>query len=103
MRCLTGTVTGTWLEQRRELQISRTKKDKNDAIKFLKFVTYHNPFNVDEKDVLMNIATGIIANKEINVDEAVQIGKKIRKGLDGTKFIDIKFVKVCYWPRHSWE
>ena len=50
------------------MQISRTKKDKNDVIKFL---TCHNPFNVDEKNMLMNIATGIIENKKINVDEAV--------------------------------
>ena len=61
-------VTGTWLEKHSEMQISRTKKDKNDVIKFL---TCHNPFNVDEKNMLMNIATGIIENKKINVDEAV--------------------------------
>ena len=77
-----------------EIQITRTKKDKNDAIKFLKFLTWHNPFNVDEKGVLMNIAAGIIANKEINVDEAVQIGKRIHQVFDSTKFIDIKFVKA---------
>ena len=77
-----------------EIEISCTKKDKNDAIKFLKFLTWHNPFNVDEKNVLLNIATGIIANKEINVDEAVQTGKRIHQVLDGTKFIDIKFVKA---------
>ena len=77
-----------------EIQITRTKKDKNDVIKFLKFLTWHNPFNVDEKGVLMNIAAGIIANKEINVDEAVQIGKRIHQVFDSTKFIDIKFVKA---------
>ena len=42
----------------------------------------------------MNITTGIIANKEINLDEAVQIGKKIHQDFDSTKFIDIKFVKA---------
>ena len=42
----------------------------------------------------MNITTGIIANKEINLYEAVQIGKKIHQDLDSTKFIDIKFVKA---------
>ena len=94
LQCLTGTVTGTWSKQHREMEISRTKKDKNDVIKFLKFLTCHNPFNVDKKDVLLNIATGIIANREINIDEAVQIGKKIHQDLDDTKFIDIKFVKA---------
>ena len=49
---------------------------------------------MDEKDVLMNIATGIIVNKDINVVEAVQIGKKIHQDLDGTEFNDIKFVKT---------
>ena len=44
--------------------------------------------------MLRNIVTGIIAKKEINVDEAVQIDKKIHQDLDGTKFIDIKFVKA---------
>ena len=76
------------------MQISCTKKDKNDFIKFLQSFTCHNPFNVDEKDVLMNVVTGIIANKKLNVDEAVQIGKKIHQDLDGTKFIDINFVKT---------
>ena len=56
------------MEKHSEMQISRTKKDKNDVIKFL---TCNNPFNVDEKNMLMNIATGIIENKKINVDEAV--------------------------------
>ena len=83
-----------------EIQISCTKKYKNDALKFLKFLTWHNPFNVDEKGVLMNIATGIIANKEINVDEAVQIGKRIHQVLDGTKFIISSLLKPNR-PRHS--
>ena len=48
------------------MQTSHAKKDKNDVIKFLKFLACHNPFNVDEKDGLMNILTGIIANKERN-------------------------------------
>lgn len=43
--------------------------------------------------MLINIATRIIENKEINVDKAVQIGKRIHQNLDGSKFIDIKFVK----------
>ena len=41
----------------------------------------------------INIATRIIGNKEINVDEAVELGKRIHQNLDGSKFIDIKFVK----------
>ena len=94
LQCLTRKGTGTWSEQHREMQISCTKKDKNDVIKFFKSFTCHNPFNVDEKNVLMNIVTGIIENKKINVDEAVQIGKKIHQDLDGTKFIDINFVKA---------
>ena len=36
--CLTRVVTGTWSEQHREMQISRTKKDKNDVIEFLNFL-----------------------------------------------------------------
>ena len=43
--------------------------------------------------MLINIATRVIENKQINVDEAVQIGKRIHQNLDGSKFIDIKFVK----------
>ena len=86
-------MTGTWSEEHREMQLHK-KEYKNDVIKFLKFLACHNPYNVEEKDVLRNIATGIIAKKEINVDEAVQIDKKIHQDLGGTKFIDIKFIKA---------
>ena len=43
LQCLTRAVTGAWSEQHREMQISRTKKDKNDVIEFFKFLTCHNP------------------------------------------------------------
>lgn len=42
LQCLTRAVTGAWSEQHREMQISRTKKDKNDVIEFFKFLTCHN-------------------------------------------------------------
>ena len=41
LRCLTGTVTGTLSEQHREMQICRTKKDKNESFgNFLLVITH---------------------------------------------------------------
>ena len=94
LRSLTGTVTGTWSEQHREMYQSRTKKDTNDVFEFVKFLSGHNPFDLPQGDMLMNIATGVVASDGINVDEAVTIGIKIHKKIDDTKFGDIKLVKA---------
>ena len=42
---------------------------------------------------MINIATGVVASLQVNVDEALEIGMLIQKQMDGKKWSDITFKK----------
>ena len=75
------------------MQLSHRRKDLNDIITFLKFLDSHNPFHVDGDEKLMNIATGVVASREVNADDAIHVGQAILKKMDDRKFGDIKLIK----------
>ena len=93
LRSLTGISTGTWSEQHRDMQASHKSKDLKDIISFLKFLEIRNPYSSSTNDRLINIATGVVASNEVNVDDAINIGEKIMKKIGDCKFGDIKLVK----------
>ena len=85
---MTGVTTGTWSEQHCDVQASRRKENSHHLRNFIDFFDIHNPFKVPVNE-LVNIATGVIASDDVNVDSAVEIGTKIVSGLDDRKLGDI--------------
>ena len=88
LRDLTGITTGTWSEQHRDVQASRRKENSNHLRNFIDFFDTHNPFMAAENQ-LINIATGVIASDDVNVDSAISIGEKIVAGFSGKCIGDI--------------
>ena len=76
LRDLTGVKTGTWSEQHREVRLSQRKERNRHLRNFIDFFEVHNPFTAPSTD-LINIATGVVASEELNVDKAIEIGKKL--------------------------
>ena len=76
LRDLTGVTSGTWSEQHRDIQANRRKENSQHLRNFIDFFDIHNPFKAPVDD-LINIATGVIASENVNVDEAVEIGRNI--------------------------
>ena len=81
LRDLIGVTTGTWSEQYRNVQASRRKRSFHHLRNFIDFFNIQNPFKVPVNE-LINIATGVIASDDVNVDAAVDIRTKIVFGLD---------------------
>jgi hypothetical protein len=94
LRLLTGTYTGTWSEQHREMHMGCRKQDCEDLQKFVTFLKNHNPFTVDDEEQLRNVSTGMIADERVNVDDALTIGLEIHKKITGQKFGDIVLKQV---------
>jgi len=71
---------------------SRLKRDQHDIISILLFLEERNP----SADVigLKNIATGVIADQKVNVDEAYAVGANIIQSMQGQAIQDYTF-KRC--------
>ena len=85
---LTGVTTATSSEQHHDVQASRRKENSRHLCNFIDFFDSHSPFKVPVNE-LINIATGVIASDDINVDSAVDIGTKLVLGLDNKKLDEI--------------
>ena len=77
LRDLTGIKTGTWSEHL-DMRQSQRKEGCMHLRSFIDFLEIHNPFKTSTD--LINIATGVIASNDVNVDSAVDTGKEtVRK------------------------
>ena len=85
---LAGVITGTWSEQHHDVQASRRKENICHLRNFIDFFDIDIPVNKH-----INIATGVIASHDINVDLAIDIGTKIVSGLDNKKLCEISLIK----------
>ena len=84
----------TTSEQHIETTNARITKDqRNDANLFLQYLLVRNPFQNDGITDLRNIATGVTAPTNVNVDEAKPIGENIIKKMAGKKVVDFSFRK----------
>ena len=81
---MAGVITGTWSEQHHDVQASRRKENICHLRNFIDFFDIDIPVNK-----LINIATGVIASDDINVDSAIDIGTKIVSGLDNKNLGEI--------------
>ena len=89
LRTLTGTNTGTWSEQHRDLYLSQRSQDYQHLMTFITFLQEHNPFRKPKND-LINISTCVIASNAVNADTAVEIGRGILSEINGKCLGDIK-------------
>ena len=72
LRCLTVTYSGIWSQQQTEVRPAAMKLHT-----FLHFSQMHNPLATDNSSQLDNIATRLITDEHVNVEEAVSVGQKI--------------------------
>ena len=77
---LTGTSYET-SEQHKEIFSSRMKRDSDDTMKIASILLYHNVFRPPNS--LRNIITGVTANKDVNADEADEVGREIINDMIG--------------------
>jgi hypothetical protein len=73
------------------MQSDRTKKDYNDMITFLKCLNIHNPFSFEENNSIAIIATRVVADKDFNVDNAIQ---NIHEKIDGKDLGMLSWLRV---------
>ena len=76
-------------EQHKEAYASRTKRDTTDALTIYNYIKERSPFALPGN--LCNIATGVSAGGDVNVEQAAAIGKNIIKGIEGKMTDDMHF------------
>lgn len=78
-------------EQHKEATPARLEKDFKDASKIMGYVVTRSPF-CEESD-LINIHTGEVADKSVNVDNSFNVGMEILKSMHGVSVYDYSFKK----------
>ena len=75
----------TTSDQHKELGKTRIMRDYTDLNKMIDFFSTHNPFDL-KRESLQSLSTGLIANGNINCDDAEEIGRNIHIKLDNTLY-----------------
>ena len=78
-------------EQHKESMVPRLSRDHSDAVKVIRYLTERNPF--ESSNDLMNISTGEVCNKAVNVYRAKEIGETLISSLKGISVFDYSFRK----------
>lgn len=76
-------------EQNKDMSKARQERDMQDIRKHLCFFEDRNPLHA--RVSLRNIATGVTADKSVNVDLAKNIGQEILNPMDGNVVADYSF------------
>ena len=76
-------------EQHKELGKARQTRDMRDTFKFLAMLKQWTPFAADPAPT--GLVSGITANKDVNVDNAEQVGKNILLTMIGINVLDYTF------------
>ena len=77
-------------EQHKDLRVSTTTKDTRDYSVFSQWLLEHLSFSYTDYDAIMSVATGAVADKQVNYDEAYSIGLKAAGRIDGHLTKDVK-------------
>ena len=75
-------------EQHKDLRPASELKDNTDLSRFTQWLEAHPPF-VQDLGLLVNIATGIVADSSVNCDNAVQIGQSAMIKMTGKTYVNI--------------
>ena len=76
-------------EQHRDLRQSTQRADTKDYNVFCQWLETHPPFAGYQTDRLVSISTGVVADKSINADDALQIGQTAASKITGKQFTEI--------------
>ena len=82
------------LNQHRDLGVSTEAKDGDHFSIFYGWLSQNSPFQYKDVDGLVDLSTGIVADKSSNAHEAYEKGLKTAKSLTGVTFSDVK-LKRC--------
>lgn len=74
-------------DQHVELREASQKRNAKDIKIFVEWLCEHNPFSKNPS--LSSLSTGVVADANVNCDEAYQIGVAAIKEIEGKKFSDI--------------
>ena len=77
-------------EQHRELRPSSEARDNTDLNHFVQWLEAHPPFTPLQPDLLVSIATGIVADSSVNCDSAIQVGETAMKRMTGKTYAEVK-------------
>lgn len=69
------------------------ERDHKDTKTLIAYFTERNPFST-ESSSLHNIATGLVADSNVNCDKSKEVGEKIVKSLKGKKVVEHTFRKT---------
>ena len=75
----------------KDLSSSRIQKDHQNAQKTFEFLTERDPFHIDT--VLINLNSGDVTDKSVNVFQEQAIGESLIQSVVGSSAFDYKFRK----------
>ena len=78
-------------------------RDTSDMNMCLQYLLQHNPFTDKCPESLWNIATGVTAPDNVNVDQALEIGEGIVRNMVGKKVADHSFRKKRQSNKHGYK
>ncbi|KAG0714018.1 hypothetical protein GWK47_001709 [Chionoecetes opilio] len=77
-------------DQHVDLRASSTARDAKDYETFLNWLKVHSPFSYGDHDALVCVASGVVAGKCVNADQAFDIGVKAASVMTGETYADVK-------------
>ena len=81
-------VESTTSEQHVELRESRRERDSADSKTLLEWLSLHNPFQRTSSH-LVSLLSGVVADKTVNCDDALQVGISSMSKIAGIVFSEI--------------
>ena len=73
-----------------DLRPSSKARDRNHYDIFLQWIKVHSPFSYGAHDSLVNVASGVVASRSVNADQAVTIGTMAALTMTGKTYADVK-------------
>lgn len=89
LECFTAVHSHT-SDQHVDLRASSTARDGKHYETFLNWLKVHSPFSYGEHDALVCVASGVVAGKCVNADQAFDIGVKAASVMTGETYADVK-------------
>ena len=76
----------------KEATRARKERDRKDTLAILEYLCDRNPFTSDVS--LRNIETGVVAEPDVNVDKAENIGTRTLEMMKGENVLSFSFKKL---------
>lgn len=81
-------------DQHRDLRAATKAKDGEHCSDFYGWLSQHSPFQYPDVDGLVDLSTGIVADKSANAHKAYEMGLKVAESITGMTFSDVKLKSV---------